>query len=73
MELEKSALVRSKLLGLFFNTLTAEYMYSGRNTDFDATNSDAIIFKTKHFFWIFYCLSEIYMKWKTFSKKRRVF
>ena len=26
-----SALVRSKILGLFVNTLTAEYMYSGRN------------------------------------------
>ena len=31
IELEKSALVRSKILGLFVNTLTAEYTYSGRN------------------------------------------
>ena len=31
MSWKKSALVRSKLLGLFVNTLTAEYMYSGRN------------------------------------------
>ena len=28
---KKSALVRSKILGLFFNTLIAEYTYSGRN------------------------------------------
>ena len=28
---KKSALVRSKILGLFVNTLTAEYMYSDRN------------------------------------------
>ena len=28
---KKSVLVRSKILGLFVNTLTAEYMYSGRN------------------------------------------
>ena len=28
---KKSALVRSKILGLFVNTLTAEYMCSGRN------------------------------------------
>ena len=28
---KKSAFVRSKILGLFVNTLTAEYMYSGRN------------------------------------------
>ena len=31
MSCKKSALVRSKILGLFVNTLTAEYMYSGRN------------------------------------------
>ena len=29
---KKSALVRSKILGLFVNTLTAEYTYYGRNT-----------------------------------------
>ena len=28
---KKSVLVRYKILGLFVNTLTAEYMYSGRN------------------------------------------
>ena len=28
---KKSVLVRSRILGLFVNTLTAEYMYSGRN------------------------------------------
>ena len=31
MSWKKSALVRSKILELFVNTLTAEYMYSGRN------------------------------------------
>ena len=31
MSLKTSALVSSKILGLFVNTLTAEYMYSGRN------------------------------------------
>ena len=31
MSWKKSALVISKILGLFANTLTAEYMYSGRN------------------------------------------
>ena len=31
MSWKKSALVRSKILGLFINTLTAEYMYSRRN------------------------------------------
>ena len=31
MSWKKSALVRSKILGLFVNTLTAQYTYSGRN------------------------------------------
>ena len=31
MSWKKSVLVSSKILGLFVNTLTAEYMYSGRN------------------------------------------
>ena len=31
MSWKKSALVRDKILGLFVNTLTAEYMYSGGN------------------------------------------
>ena len=60
---KKSALVRYKILGLFVNTLTAEYTYSRRNMQY------AITFKTKDFFWIFYCLSEIYMKWRTYAEK----
>ena len=31
MSWKKSGLVRSKILGLFLNTFTAEYTYSGRN------------------------------------------
>ena len=31
MSWKKSAIVRSKILGLFVNTLTAEYTYSRRN------------------------------------------
>ena len=59
MSWKKSALVRSKILGLFVNTLTAEYTYSRRNMQsltssdaiiFKTTSSDAIIFKTKDFF-----------------------
>ena len=33
MSWKKSALVISKILGLFVNTLTAEYMYSDRNME----------------------------------------
>ena len=45
IELEKVCLSQSlKILGLFVNTLTAEYMYSCREyADFHATSSDAII------------------------------
>ena len=45
------------------------HVFSSQYADFHATSSDAIIFKTKDFFWIFYCLFEIYMKWRTFWKK----
>ena len=62
MSWKKSPLVRSKIVGLFVNRLTAEYMYSGRNEDFHAKSSDAIIFETKEFFSIFYIVSQIYMK-----------
>ena len=44
-------------------------VFSSQYADFRATSSDAIIFKTKEFFWIFYCVSEMYMKYRTFSKK----
>ena len=49
-----SALVRSEILGLFVNTLTAEYTYSRRNMQTFTQQYEAIIFKTKDFFWIFY-------------------
>ena len=45
------------------------HVFSSQYADFYAASSDAIILKTKGFFWIFYCLSEIYMKWRTFQKK----
>ena len=45
------------------------YVLSSQYAHFQATSSDAIFFKKKDFFWIFYCVSEIYMKWRTFSKK----
>ena len=45
-------------------------VFASQYADFCASSSDAIIFKTKAFFSIFYCVSEIYMKWRTFSKKK---
>ena len=37
---------------------------------FDATNLDPSISKTKNFFWIFFCIFEISFNFWTFSKKR---
>ena len=34
--------------------------------EFTATSSNADISKTKNFFWIFYCFSEIYVKFRVF-------
>ena len=66
-----SAFVRSKILGLFVNTLTAEYTYSRPNMQtFTQQVQTPLSLKKKDFFWIFYCDSEIYMKYRTFSKKK---
>ena len=35
-----------------------------------ATSSMADISETEHFFWIFYCFSEIYVKFGVFPKKK---
>ena len=37
-----------------------------------ATSPNGDISKTEHFFWIFYCVSEIYVKFGVFSKKTSV-
>ena len=37
--------------------------------EFPATISNAIISEAKDFFWIFYSISEMYMKFRAFSKK----
>ena len=56
---------------MFLNTLTAEYKYSRRNMQtFTQQVETPFSLKKKNFFWIFYCVSEIYMKWRTFSKKK---
>ena len=40
--------------------------------EFSATTSNAFISKTQDFFLIFYCISEICIKFRTFAKKGRV-
>ena len=49
-----SALVGSKILGLFVNTLTAEYTYSGRNMQtFTQQVQTPLSLKQKTFSWFF--------------------
>ena len=71
---KKSVLVGTKILGLFVNTLTAEYKYSRRNMQtFAQQVQTPLSLKQKTFSWVFYCISEIYIKWRTFPNKTRVF
>ena len=44
-------------------------MFWQQYAEFPATISDAIISETKDFFWIFYCISEICIKFTAFPKK----
>ena len=59
------------MLGLFVNTLTAEYTYSGRNMQtLTQQVQTKLSLKQKTFSGFFIAFSEIYMKWRTFSKKK---
>ena len=70
---KRLVLVRSEVLEQFFNTMTAEYKYSRfESGEFIATSSNADITETQNFFSIFYCVSEIYVKFRVFRKKRSV-
>ena len=70
---KKSALVRSKILGLFVNTLTAEYRYSRRNMQTLTQKVQTPLCLKQKTFSDFFLPFEIYMNWRTFSKKRRAF
>ena len=68
-----SALVTSQIFRLFVNTLTPDDKYSRRNMQtFWQQVQTLLSQKEKNFFKIFYYISEIYMKFRTFRKKRRV-
>ena len=67
---KKIALLWSKILRLFANTFTADDKYSmPQYAEFSATNSNAFISKSENFFWIFYSISEMCIKFRTFGKK----
>ena len=67
----KSALLWCEILRLFVKTLTADDKYSDTNMQsLREKVSNAIISETKDFFWIFYCISEMCMKFGGSSKKQ---
>ena len=67
---KKTALLWSKTLRLFANTLTADDKYSCRNMqNFLQQLQTLLSEKTEDFFWIFYCISEMCMKFRTFWRK----
>ena len=71
---KKSALVRSKILGLFVNTLTAEYTYSRRNMQtFTQKVQTPLSLKQKTFSGFFIASLKSTWNLKHFQKKRRVF
>ena len=71
---KKSALVRCKILGLFVNTLTAEYTYSRRNMQtFTQQVQTPLSLKQKPFSGFFIALLKSTWNGEHFQKKRRVF
>ena len=67
---EKSVLVRSKILGVFVNTLTAEYKYSGRNMqNFQQQLQTKLSRKQKAFSGFFIAFLKCAVSWGHFEKK----
>ena len=71
MSSEKSALVWREILSVFVKTLTAVDKYSGNKYSKYSkyTLSKTIMSETKDFFWIFYCISDMCMKFRAFQKE----
>ena len=71
MSYKKSALVRSKILGLLVNTLTAGYMYSGRNMQtFTQPVQTPLSLKQKTFSGFFIAFLKSTWNGEHFQKKR---
>ena len=69
-----SLLVKSEILGLFGNTLTADHMYFRRQMKkISATCSTPIISRTENIFWNFYCIFGICTKFCAFRKKNHLY
>ena len=67
---KKSSLVRSKILGLFINTLTAEYTYSRRNMQtLTQQVQTTLSLNQKTFPWFFIAFVKFTWNWEHFEKK----
>ena len=70
MSWKKSALVTSKILGLFVNTLTAEYTYSRRNMQtLTQQVQTPLSLKQKTFSWFFIAFLKSTWNGEHFEKK----
>ena len=66
-----SALVSSEIFRLFVNTLAPDHKYSRRYMqNFLQQLQTPISQKGMAFFWIFYCISEMCLGFRTFWKKK---
>ena len=67
-----SALVLSEILrGFLTYWHPMKAIMSQKKRVSNATNSNEIFSKSKNIFWFYYCISEIYIKFETLSKKLR--
>ena len=70
MSWKKAALVRSKILGLFVNTLTAKYTYSRRNMQtLTQQVQTPLSLKQKTFSWFFFAFLQSAWNGEHFEKK----
>ena len=65
-----SALVTSQIFRLFINTMTLDVKYFRRNMQIFWTQLETPLSQEKNIFSIFDCISEMCMKFRTFSKKK---
>ena len=70
MSWKKSPTVWYEILRLFVNALTADDKYSGNNMQNLLQQFQTPLFQKQDFFLIFYCISDMCMKFRAFPKKK---
>ena len=69
LSLKMSALVTSEVFRLFVDTLTSDVKYSRRNMQIFWQQFQTLLSQKRKIFLIFYCISEMCMKLRTFWEK----